>query len=157
MIVALVVAGVLLLGWLLWFVRTPDDLPTEGRTATAAGVVGTPIYVGMFSPDPDFDRTLHLSKVTADHEPDLEITPLLCRAGTLGVTTEPEQFCSELLAIDGATLTAGDSIVLRVEAGQPVSATVGRIVVDFRDGMSWGAKPAGIDGAKVRFVAREDS
>lgn len=152
-------AGVLLLlGWFVWYAMTPEDLPTTGKTVSAPGVVGTPLYVGMFSASEGFDRTLRVSgvKVHATTSADLEITPLLCRRGTVGVTTRPEQFCSELVNPEGQRLVTGDSVVLRLEADAPVVAVVDQVRIAFREDVRWDTKPAGAEQAIVTFSARPD-
>lgn len=148
--------ALLLLGWFIWYATTPEGLPTSAKTVSAPGVAGTPLYVGMFSAPDDFDRTLRISgvKVHATTSADLTVTPLLCRRGTVGVTTGPEQFCADLVDPAGQRLVGGDSIVLKFEAAEPVIAVVDQVRIAFREDVRWDTQPAGNEQAIVTFSAR---
>lgn len=153
------VAGALLLvGWFVWYATTPEDLPTSSKTVSAPGVAGTPLYVGMFTAPDDFDRTLRISgvKVHATTSADITVTPLLCRRGTVGVTTGPEQFCSDLVNPEGERFVGGDSIVLRFEATQPVIAVVDQVRIAYREDVRWDTQPAGNEQVIVTFSARPE-
>lgn len=152
-------AGVLiLLGWSFWYATTPEELPTTSKTVSAPGVAGTPLYVGMFSAPDGFDRTLRVSgvKVHATTSADLTVTPLLCRRGTVGVTTGPDQFCSDLVNPEGQRLVGGDSIVLKFEASEPVIAVVDQLRIAYREDVRWDTQPAGNEQAIVTFSSRPE-
>lgn len=156
---AVAAAGVLLLvGWFFWYATTPEELPTTSKTVSAPGVAGTPLYVGVFTPPEGFDRTLRISgvKVHATTSADITVTPLLCRRGTVGVTTGPEQFCSDLVNPEGERLVAGDSIVLRFETDQPVIAVVDQVKIAYREDVRWDTQPAGNEQVIVTFSARPE-
>jgi hypothetical protein len=146
----------LLVGWMIWYVNTPEDLPTDNVTKTASGVVGQPLYIGMFTTPAGFDRGIHISgvKVDATASSALRITPLLCRHGSVDVTTDTEQFCASLDDPAGQRLGAGDSIVLKIDSDTDVVADIGRIRIGFQEGLRWGTKPAGHAGAEVSLVQR---
>lgn len=151
------IVGVLALvvGWVLWYVRTPDELAITFRTATVSGVVAAPVYVGMFAAGDDFGRTLHVSEVVVSaSDDDIAVTPLLCRGGTVGVTTDPAQFCDELIDPEGAELGGGDSILLEVSADAPTEVTIDRIEISFREGLRWGTEEAGLGSVTVTFADR---
>lgn len=141
-------------GWAIWFVRTPDDLPTSSGTVEDAGVVDQGLYVGMFAVGDGFDRTLEISEVTVEVEADgdVEVQPQLCRGGTISVTTDAEKFCTELVDVEGADFSEGDSIVLLVSASEATEVEIGRIEISFREGIRWGTKEAGIEGATLTFA-----
>jgi hypothetical protein len=141
-------------GWLVWFLRTPDDLPTSGEAAEGSGVVDQVVYVGMFAVGDDFDRTLRVSDVSVEVDPDdgVEVTPMICRGGSLSVTTDVDAFCPGLDEPDGADFSDGDSIVLAVTASAPTEVEIGRIELSFRDGIRWGTKEAGLEGASLSFL-----
>jgi len=149
-------AGVVILavGWLIWFLRTPDDLPTSNRTAEGNGVVGQDVYVGMFAVGSRFDRTLVISEVKVDvkADGDVDVEPKICRGGTISVTTDATRFCSELEDPEGAEFSDGDSIVLVVSASAPDEVSIGRIEIFFREGIRWGNKEAGLKGATLTFA-----
>jgi hypothetical protein len=141
-------------GWTIWFVRTPDDLPTTSRTADGTGVVDQDIYIGMFAVGDDFDRTLNISEISVDvtSEGEVEVVPKLCRGGTISVTTDADQFCSELVDVKGEEFSNGDSIVLLVSASEPTDVEIGQIEISFREGIRWGSKAAGLEGATLTFA-----
>lgn len=147
--------ALLVVGWIAWFVLTPADLPTSDDEVSAAGVAGTPVYVGMFTAPGDFERRLHLSgvKVHTEASAELKVTPLLCTGASIGVTTAPDRFCEELGDPEGGTLGAGDSIVIEIAAEAPVEAHVDRIEIAYREGPRWSTQPAGVSGADVTIGA----
>lgn len=153
---AIAAAALLLIGWLAWYVLAPGDLPTSGRSTTAAGVAGTPLYIGMFAAPADFDRSLDVSgvKVHTEASAEVTVTPLLCVGAAVGVTTAPEQFCEDVVNPEGRTLEAGDSIIVEVAADGATEAHVERIEVAFREGLRWSTRPAGISGADVTIAGR---
>lgn len=141
-------------GWLIWFLRTPDDLPTSDESAEGSGVVDQVVYVGMLAVDDDFDRTIRISEVAVDVTPDddVDVTPLICRDGSVSVTTDVDAFCPELDEPDGADFSEGDSIVLAVSTSAPAEVEIDRIEISFRDGIRWGTKEAGLEGASLTFA-----
>lgn len=150
-----VAAVALLVGWVAWYVTTPEDLPTDPTPVTAAGVVGQPLYVGMFAAPAGFHRALHISGVTvhATSSTKLTIKPLLCRHGAFGQTTEPDQFCASLDEPAGQRLGEGDSIVLEVSSDQTVVAKIDPVRISFQEGFRWGTKAAG-HPAEVSLLPR---
>lgn len=153
-IVIILWAVALAIAWLVWFLRTPADLPTERGRVNESGVVDQAIYVGMFAVGDDFDRTISISevKVDVDAEGEVSVEPKICRGGTVSVTTDATPFCEELEDPDGADFSSGDSIVLVVSASEPTEVEIGRIEVSFRDGLRWGTKEAGLEGATLVFA-----
>lgn len=156
---AIAAAVALVVTWLVWYAATPEELPVSDRTVNANGTAGRPLYIGMFRPPSDFERTLRMSgvKVHATSNQEVRIRPLLCRRGAVGVTTDPEQFCSELLDPAGERLTAGDSIVLEIESDTAASAAIDRIRIAYREDVRWDTQPAGNAGAVVLIAARPES
>jgi hypothetical protein len=141
-------------GWLVWFLRTPEDLPTESGRVTDSRVVDQTVYVGMLAVGDDFDRTIRISEISVDVSPDdgVEVTPLICRGGSLSFTTDAESFCPELDEPEDAEFSSGDSIVLAVTSSTATEVEIGRIDVSFRDGVRWGTEEAGLEGATLTFV-----
>lgn len=148
-------AVALVVGWVVWYVRTPEPLPTDDRTVSAAGVVGTPLYLGMFTVPDGIDRELTISgvRVEARASDEVGIEPLLCQGGTIGVTTAPDQFCADLTATEGADVRPGDSVVLEVSGDRPVVAEIDRIRIAFREGLRFGTAEAGHAGATITLAA----
>lgn len=155
LLAGLAVLGLVVLA--LWYARTPPSLPVSDREVTAATPVGQPVYVGVFAPGRDFDRTLHLSgvKVHATSNTEVEVTPLLCREGAIGVTSSPEAFCAELENPESQPFGAGDTIVLMISGEDPGIAVLDRVRLGFRDGLRWDTLEAG-STAVVRVLAREE-
>ncbi|MDO9496070.1 MAG: hypothetical protein Q7J48_10240 [Nocardioides sp.] len=150
---ALVAAAVLAVT--VWYVNSPNALPTSDRMISASTPVDQPVYVGVFAPESDFGRTLHLSgvKVHTTSNTEVSVVPMLCRGGTIGVTTEPKSFCAELVNPEGETFRAGDDIVLEISSAESAIAVIDRVRIGYRDGLQWGTHEAGA-GVVVRILAR---
>ncbi|WP_370248206.1 hypothetical protein [Nocardioides sp.] len=148
-IVAVVLAGLLAL--LTLYIKTPTPLPTSARTVTAQGAAGQDLYIGMFAAGRDFDRTIRIRGVKVDAKASgrLDIVPLLCRRGTVGVTTKPDEFCADLVDPEGERMVSGDSVVLRVRATEGVIAIVSRLQISFREDLRGGTSSAGYQRAIV--------
>lgn len=153
-ILAVVAIFLLAVGWAVWFLRTPDGLPTSSRTAEGNGVVGQDVYVGMWAVGDDFDRTLHITdiQVGVEAEGDVSVEPQLCTGGTISVTSDASSFCTDLVDAEGADFTDGDSIVLVVRAAEPTTVKLGRLEVSYRDGIRWATQDAGLAGATLVFA-----
>ena len=142
------------LGW--WQATDPSTLPTSDEVVNATTPVGAPVYLGVVAADASFGRTLHLSGVkvhATSNTGRLSIAPLLCRGGQVGVTTEPELFCVDLVNPEGQAFGGGDSIVLQVVSDQPGVAVIDPVRLGFRENLTWGTLPAG-SGAVVTVIAR---
>ena len=133
----------------------PEELPTSDEVVTATTPTDRAVYLGVFQADAAFDRSLAVSgvKVFAESTVPVTITPHLCRGGSLGVTTEPETFCDELVPTEGATLTAGDEVVLEVSGAQPGTVRIERVRIAYRDRLQWATQFAG-SPALVTILSR---
>lgn len=155
--VALIVAAVLVpLSWFVWFINTPPGFDTRDTRSTGATLAGSTAYVGMYASGDGFDREIRIAgiKVDATANTEVEIEPMICRAGSLGVTTRPEQFCSELIPAQGEEFAGGDSIALRITSQVPAIVELDRIRIGFHQDLRSATEPAGIAGATVTFTAR---
>jgi len=134
---------------------SPEELPISDEVVAASTPVDRPIYLGVFQADASFDRSLHLSgvKVFAESTVPVTITTHVCRGGSLGVTSEPESFCAELVPTEGATLTAGDEVVLEVVGAAPGTVRVERVRLAYRDRLQWATQFAG-SPALVTILSR---
>ncbi|MCW2797646.1 hypothetical protein [Nocardioides sp.] len=128
-----------------WFVNHPEDLPTSDERVTASTPVGQPVYVGVFSATADLGRTLHLSgvKVHTTSNAQVEVVPLLCHGGTIGVTADPAAFCADLVNPEGETFGPGDDIVLEVTSETAGVAVIDRVRLGYRDGLQVDTQEAG--------------
>lgn len=139
----------------LWQRGSPGPLPLSDEVVPASTPVGQPVYLGVFTAPADFGRTLNLSgvKIHATSNTDVSLTPLLCRGGSVGVTTDPGAFCPVLVDPEGQELRAGDTIVLQVVSDDPAVAVVDRVRLAFSENLQWATLPAG-SGAVVRVLPR---
>jgi len=138
-----------------WYANSPAALPTSDSPVQATTTTGSAVYLGMFVPDADFDRTLHLSgvKVHTTANTQVEVVPYLCRDGSVSVTTDAEPFCGELIDPEGETFGRGDSIVLEVSGDESAIAVIDAVRLGFREGLQWGTHEAG-SAAIVTIQAR---
>jgi hypothetical protein len=143
-VTAVVVAAAAALGG-AWFVIHPAELPTSDTTVHASTPVGQPVYVGVFAATTDLGRTLRLSgvKVHTTSNAQVEVVPLLCHGGTIGVTTDPVPFCTALVNPEGERFGPGDDIVLEVTGDTAGVAVVDRVRLGYRDGFQVATQEAG--------------
>jgi len=148
--------AVLLVSWFTWYATTPEPLPRSDDTVNASGVAGKPIYLGMFAATDGFDRTIRIAgvRVHVTASAKVTITPLLCRQGAVGVTTDPRQFCDDVLDTEGQRLSGGDSIILKIESTEAAIAVIDQIKVAYREDLTWGTQPAGAQQAIVTMAGR---
>lgn len=139
--------GILVVAAVVWWVSThPTALPTSTTTIRASTPVGQPVFVGVYTASADADRTLHLSGVkvfATSTVGDVEITPHLCRGGSVAVTADPAPFCTEMVGTEDTTMGPGDEIVLEVSGPTPGTVAIDRIRVAYREGVQWGTQDAG--------------
>jgi hypothetical protein len=152
LVVAVVVAAAAAGG--SWFATHPQDLETSDRTVEAMTPAGQPVYLGVFEPT-GFDRTLHLSgvKVHSTSTVQVEVVPLLCHDGTIGVTSDPATFCSALVNPEGESFGPGDSIVLKVTGESAGAAAIDRVRLGYREGFQAATQEAG-EPSVVTIIAR---
>ncbi|MCW2765124.1 MAG: hypothetical protein JWO11_1083 [Nocardioides sp.] len=129
-----------------WFVHHPADLPTSDARVTASTPVGQPVYVGVFAGTAEFGRTLRLFgvKVHTTSNSQVEVVPLLCHGGTIGVTTDPATFCAELVNPEGESFGPGDDIVLEVTGDTAGVAVIDRVRLGYREGFQVATQEAGV-------------
>lgn len=137
-------AGAVLLVTVAWWLTHPSALAVREGHVTAVTTPGRAVYVGMVS-GAEVDRTLRLGGVHVRTEATVpvEVVPLLCRGGSLSVTSDAEPFCADLVDPTGQQLRPGDSLVIRVTGQEAGAAYVGRVSLAFRSGLQVGTQPAG--------------
>lgn len=135
---ALPVAALVAVG--AWFATHPAPLPTSDEAVTVSTPVDVPVYIGVFAPT---GRTLDISEVRVRQSGDAAVDVLVCRDGTVGVTTDPDTFCAALEDAAGAQLHPGDELLLRVSAAAPGPVSIDRVEVSYRDGLQWATEEAG--------------
>lgn len=146
------IAGVIAFG--AWFVTHPAPLPVPDQPVEVQLTLGEALYVGIYNPGSDDDRTLHVSQVSIDVDGEVAVVAaLVCRDGAVSVTTEPETFCSSLDEAEGATLEPGDGLVLEILEDQAGEATIQPVEISYRDGLQWGTQPVG-PTVEATFVSR---
>ncbi|WP_372735606.1 hypothetical protein [Nocardioides sp.] len=140
-LLVVIVAIVFLVG----MAKHPSELPQSDERVTASIPVGDSVFLGVFAARADFGRTIHISgvKVYATSTVEVTITPHLCRGGSLGVTREPELFCTDVVDVEGAVMRPGDEVILEVRADQPGVVAIDPIRIGYRDGLQWDTQRAG--------------
>jgi hypothetical protein len=130
---------------LAWVSTHPKELATSNTRVKAETPVGQHVYVGVFGTPADFDRTLHISgvRVFATSTSDVTIVPHVCHGGSVSVTTTPDTFCRSFGPAEGATLEAGDAVVLEVDGTTPAVVEIDRVRIAYRDGLQWATQDAG--------------
>jgi hypothetical protein len=146
---------VLLFAVIGWVTTHPKALATTDTRVNGSTPVTQPIYLGVFRPDADFDRTLHISgvRVFASSTVEVTITPHVCDGGSVRVTTTPETFCDELGPTEGATFDGGDTIVLEVVGDEAGVVTIDRIRIAYRDSLQRATQDAGAP-SQVTILSR---
>jgi|SRR3954447_5939284 hypothetical protein len=154
-IAAYVVILLAMLAVLAWVSTHPEALATSSTRVQAESPVGRPVYVGVYGTPADFDRTLHVSgvRVFASSTSEVTIVPHVCHGGSVSVTTTPATFCRAFGPTEGATLEAGDEIVLEVTGAAPGVVEIDRVRIAYRDGLQWATQDAGAP-SQVSILAR---
>lgn len=137
-------AGALLLVTGAWWATHPAGLPVKDGHVTAVTTPGRPVYVGVYSAAGD-GRALRVGgvHVRTDATVPVSVEPLLCRGGSISVTTDAAIFCQEVVEPDGQQMAPEDSLVLRVTGDEAGAAFIARVSVTFRSGLRVGTSPAG--------------
>lgn len=137
-------ATALLMVTVAWWATHPTALPVREGHVTAVTTPGRAVYVGMVTGS-EIDRTLRLGgvHVRTDATVPVEVVPLLCRGGSVSVTSDAAPFCTALEDPTGQQLRPGDSLVVRVSGQEAGAAYVGRLSLVFRSGLQVGTRPAG--------------
>jgi hypothetical protein len=140
---------------LAWLATHPASLPTSDKRIRASAPVGQAVFLGVFVAPEDFGRTLDLNgvRVFATASVGTTIVPHVCHGGSVSVTTDPVSFCASVGPTEGATLGAGDEVVLEVTGSAPGVAEIDRVRIAYRDGVQWAVQDAGAP-AEVQFLAR---
>jgi len=143
-----------LLGVLGWYATHPPALATTTDTRQASTPVDVPVYVGMVRAPAD--RTLDVDgiKLRVTANTDVEVAPLLCKGGSLVVTSAPETFCTELVDPEGRRMEPGDSLLVEVTADVPAVVVVDRVRVGYQEGIRAATQPAGVAHAVVSVIGR---
>lgn len=128
-----------------WYATHPAPLTTGEAHVTAVTSVGQPVYVGVWTLAADSGRRLDVAgvKVTTEATTPVEVEPLLCRGGSVGVTSDPSAFCTSVTAPAGETMEPGDSVVLRIVGADAGAAFTERVRVSYREGLRAATQPAG--------------
>lgn len=138
----------------VWFVTHPAPLPVPEEPVQVDVPLGEAVYVGIYDPAADDDRTLHISEARIEVDGAATVVARVCRDGTISVTSQPEEFCSSLEDAEGATVEPGDGLVLVIlDANQAGEATISPLEISFRDGIRWGTQPVG-PTVEATFLSR---
>jgi hypothetical protein len=137
-----------------WFVTHPAPLPVPDKPVAVEVPLGEAVYVGVYDPAADDDRTLHISEAAIEVDGAATVVARVCRDGTISVTSQPEEFCSTVTDAADATLEPGDGLVLEIlDANETGEATIAPMEISFRDGLRWGTQPVG-PTVEATFLSR---
>ena len=137
-----------------WFVTHPAPLPVPEQPVAVEVPLGEAVYVGVYDPAADGDRTLHISEVSIEVDGAATVVARVCRDGTISVTSQPEEFCSTVTDAAGATLEPGDGLVLEIlDANESGEATIAPMEISFREGIRRGTRPVG-PTVEATFLSR---
>ena len=149
----LIAAGLAVAAVLVGYVTTrPAALPTSEEVVTASTPVGQSVYLGVFQVRTGLDHVSGV-KVFATSTVPVEITTHVCDGGSVGVTTQPELFCSAVTDTEDVVLTPGDEIVLEVRGDEAGVVAIDRVRLGYRDGVHWATHSAG-STAVVTILSR---
>ena len=128
-------------GW--WWLMHPADLPTSDRELTASVKAGQTVYLGVPAGDTK-GRTLDIRSASIEAD-GADVSLWVCHGGSVSTTTNPEPFCSDWTEAEGSEfkLADGDQLVVGVQADSPGTVEVGRVTLDFNDGLQRGSSPFG--------------
>ena len=129
-----------------WYSTHPSALPTPPGPVEATTPAGSPIYVGIYTPDPDGGRTLTVRDLDVDPLSDtvpVSVIGLVCKDGSVGVTTDPSAFCGDLVRAEGESVGPGDVLVVQVYGETPGMVELDRVRLTFREGLRWGSAEVG--------------
>ncbi len=128
-----------------WYATHPAPLATTSEIVEVSTPVGIPIYVQVYAATETETRTLHVSDVDIETVGPgaVAIAPLVCKQGSLSITTAPQAFCSDLVPATDVQLTPGDQLVLQITGEGAGDVLLSHARVTFRTGAQWGAQPAG--------------
>lgn len=129
--------AVALVAGLAWYVTHPAPLPPSDGHVETRTRLGSPVFVGIPT---GRDLTVRSWEIDlGDGQGDL----LVCRDGSVGVTSSPESFCSSVTEADGAHLDANDSLVLEVSSSRYSLVVGGPLHIAWREGIQLGEQDAG--------------
>lgn len=149
-----VAAGAVAVAFAGWFVTHPAALPVSQDPVAVSAPLGQAVYVGIYRPEAGEGRTLHLSELTVDVDGEARVAALVCREGTVSVTSDPRAFCSRLDVATGAIVGPEDGMVLEILDDAPGEASIGPVEVSYRDGLQWGTQPVGPQKVEATFISR---
>ena len=131
------VAAALVAG-LAWYVTHPAPLPPSDGHVETRTRLGDSVFVGIPT---GREMTVRSWEIDLGHgEADL----LVCRDGSVGVTSSPDSFCSSVAeAAEGAHLDAGDSLVLAVQSTRHSLVVGGPLHLAWREGIQLGEQDTG--------------
>ncbi|MDN4163563.1 hypothetical protein [Nocardioides abyssi] len=150
-VAAMLVALLAVLGW---YSTHPPALATSPDTRRASTPVEVPVYVGMYAAPRDRTLSIDGVKLHATANTEVVVTPLVCKGGSLVVTSDPQAFCRELVPPAGERLQPGDSVVVEVSADVPAIVVLDRVRVGYQDGIRAGTQPAGVEHAIITVLGR---
>lgn len=136
-------ALLLLVGVAWWWAFHPAALPTSAERVEATVKAGQTVYIGVpVGSEKERRLTIHSTSVSAEGA---EVSAWVCTGGSIATTTRPEPFCEKWQRAEDADLrlAGGDQLVLGVQSDAPGTVEVGRVHVDFSEGLQRGRSDLG--------------
>ena len=130
----------------VWWALHPEELPDNEGEIDISVKAGQTAYVGLIGRDGIEDRReidiREVSFDTADDEAELEA--MICRDGAIGSTTDPEQFCTEVVEAEGSLVLGGeDQLIVAITGSKAGTVTVDAVDISYRDGLQFGTSSTG--------------
>jgi len=130
----------------VWWALHPDGLPREDGEIEISVAAGQTAYVGLIGRESDGEpREIDIRDVTFDTSADgLELEALICRDGAIGSTTDPGEFCAEVVEAQGSlTLGGDDQLIVAITGSDSALIRVNEVDISYRDGLQFGTDSTG--------------
>lgn len=134
------------IGVFVWWALHPEGLPREDGEIEISVTAGQTAYVGLIGRENDGElREIDIRDVTFDTSAEgLELEALICRDGAIGTTTDPSEFCREVVEAEGAlTLGGDDQLMVAITGSELALIRVNEVDISYRDGLQFGTDSTG--------------
>lgn len=138
--------GAVLIGVFIWWALNPKELPHQDGQIEISVKAGQTAYVGLIGRDnAGEEREIDVREVEFNTSGgELDIEAMICRNGAIGSTTNPDQFCSEVVEAEGALVLGGnDQLIAAITGSEPGTITVEDAEISYRDGLQFGSSSTG--------------
>ncbi|HEY9565782.1 MAG TPA: hypothetical protein VIR30_18605 [Nocardioides sp.] len=129
----------------LWWLGHPQALTTPDRTESATTKAGRSVYLGVTNgAQAGRELTVKDVDIPKASAPGVTVKAWICKGGSIAETTDPTQFCTDVVEAEGNDLRLGtDQLILSVESPSAAKVEVGRVTVNYREGLQRAEQPVG--------------